>query len=98
MAELENWCIIRRVVPEAPHETFLTRCFNFRIKAWCKLKATENPPIYGSIVLTRLMELLGDSAAIRENSTSWQIDWFSVKKIDIGEFNSENFMKGLLEA
>lgn len=101
MAELEKiGRIIKRVVPEAPHETFLaldaSTGQNALVQAKEFLKIT---PLTG-IVLTKIDGTArgGVVLAIREElNIPVKLIGFGEKIDDIGEFNSENFMKGLLE-
>ena len=100
MAELEKiGRIIKRVVPEAPHETFLALDASTGQNALVQAKNFQNYPVTG-IVLTKIDGTArgGVVLAIREElNIPVKLIGFGEKIDDIGEFNSENFMKGLLE-
>ena len=101
MAELEKiGRIIRRVVPEAPHETFLALDASTGQNALVQAKEfSKITPVTG-IVLTKIDGTArgGVVLAIREElNIPVKLIGFGEKIDDIGEFNSENFMKGLLE-
>lgn len=101
MAELEKiGRIIKRVVPEAPHETFLALDASTGQNALVQAKEfSKITPVTG-IVLTKIDGTArgGVVLAIREElSIPVKLIGFGEKIDDIGEFNSENFMKGLLE-
>ena len=101
MAELEKiGRIIKRVVPEAPHETFLALDASTGQNALVQAKEfSKITPITG-IVLTKIDGTArgGVVLAIREElNIPVKLIGFGEKIYDIGEFNSENFMKGLLE-
>ena len=101
MAELEKiGRIIKRVVPEAPHETFLALDASTGQNALVQAKEfSKITPITG-IVLTKIDGTArgGVVLAIREElNIPVKLIGFGEKIDDIGEFNSENFMKGLLE-
>ena len=101
MAELEKiGRIIKRVVPEAPHETFLALDASTGQNALVQAKEfSKITPVTG-IVLTKIDGTArgGVVLAIREElNISVKLIGFGEKIDDIGEFNSENFMKGLLE-
>ena len=101
MAELEKiGRIIKRVVPEAPHETFLTLDASTGQNALVQAKEfSKITPVTG-IVLTKIDGTArgGVVLAIREElNIPVKLIGFGEKIDDIGEFNSENFMKGLLE-
>ena len=101
MAELEKiGRIIKRVVPEAPHETFLALDASTGQNALVQAKEfSKITPVTG-IVLTKIDGTArgGVVLAIREElNIPVQLIGFGEKIDDIGEFNSENFMKGLLE-
>ena len=101
MAELEKiGRIIKRVVPEAPHETFLALDASTGQNALVQAKAfSKITPVTG-IVLTKIDGTArgGVVLAIREElNIPVKLIGFGEKIDDIGEFNSENFMKGLLE-
>ena len=101
MAELEKiGRIIKRVVPEAPHETFLALDASTGQNALVQAKELSKiTPITG-IVLTKIDGTArgGVVLAIREElNIPVKLIGFGEKIDDIGEFNSENFMKGLLE-
>mgnify|MGYP000921363839 FL=1 len=101
MAELEKiGRIIKRVVPEAPHETFLALDASTGQNALVQAKEfSKITPVTG-IVLTKIDGTArgGVVLAIREElNIPVKLIGFGEKIYDIGEFNSENFMKGLLE-
>ena len=101
MAELEKiGRIIQRVVPEAPHETFLALDASTGQNALVQAKEfSKITPVTG-IVLTKIDGTArgGVVLAIREElNIPVKLIGFGEKIDDIGEFNSENFMKGLLE-
>ena len=101
MAELEKiGRIIKRVVPEAPHETFLALDASTGQNALVQAKEfSKITPVTG-IVLTKIDGTArgGVVLAIREElNIPVKLIGFGEKINDIGEFNSENFMKGLLE-
>lgn len=101
MAELEKiGRIIKRVLPEAPHETFLALDASTGQNALVQAKEfSKITPVTG-IVLTKIDGTArgGVVLAIREElDIPVKLIGFGEKIDDIGEFNSENFMKGLLE-
>ena len=101
MAELEKiGRIIKRVDPTAPHETFLALDASTGQNALVQAKEfSKITPITG-IVLTKIDGTArgGVVLAIREElDIPVKLIGFGEKIDDIGEFNSENFMKGLLE-
>ena len=101
MAELEKiGRIIKRVVPEAPHETFLALDASTGQNALVQAKEfSKITPVTG-IVLTKIDGTArgGVVLAIREElNIPVKLIGFGEKIDDIGEFNSENFMKGVLE-
>ena len=101
MAELEkNGRIIKRVVPEAPHETFLALDASTGQNALVQAKEFSKITPLTGIVLTKIDGTArgGVVLAIREElNIPVKLIGFGEKIDDIGEFNSENFMKGLLE-
>lgn len=101
MTELEKiGRIIKRVLPEAPHETFLALDASTGQNALVQAKEfSKITPVTG-IVLTKIDGTArgGVVLAIREElNIPVKLIGFGEKIDDIGEFNSENFMKGLLE-
>ena len=101
MAELEKiGRIIKRVVLEAPHETLLALDASTGQNALVQAKEVwKSAPLTG-IVLTKIDGTArgGVVLAIREElNIPVKLIGFGEKIDDIGEFNSENFMKGLLE-
>ena len=101
MAELEKiGRIIKRVNPEAPHETFLALDASTGQNALVQAKEfSKITPVTG-IVLTKIDGTArgGVVLAIRQElDIPVKLIGFGEKIDDIGEFNSENFMKGLLE-
>ncbi|HGK3017657.1 TPA: signal recognition particle-docking protein FtsY [Streptococcus pneumoniae] len=101
MAELEKISrIIKRVVPEAPHETFLALDASTGQNALVQAKEFSKITPLTGIVLTKIDGTArgGVVLAIREElNIPVKLIGFGEKIDDIGEFNSENFMKGLLE-
>ncbi|VSL15690.1 cell division protein FtsY [Streptococcus pneumoniae] len=101
MAELEKiGRIIKRVVPEAPHETFLALDASTGQNALVQAKEFSKITPSTGIVLTKIDGTArgGVVLAIREElNIPVKLIGFGEKIDDIGEFNSENFMKGLLE-
>lgn len=101
MAELEKiGRIIKRVVPEAPHETFLALDASTGQNALVQAKEFSKITPLTGIVLTKIDGTArgGVVLAIREElNIPVKLIGFGEKIDDIGAFNSENFMKGLLE-
>ena len=101
MAELEKiGRIIKRVVPEAPHETFLALDASTGQNALVQAKEFSKITPLTGMVLTKIEGTArgGVVLAIREElKIPGKLIGFGEKIDDIGEFNSENFMKGLLE-
>lgn len=101
MAELEKiGRIIKRVVPEAPHEAFLALDASTGQNALVQAKEFSKITPLTGIVLTKIDGTArgGVVLAIREElNIPVKLIGFGEKIDDIGEFNSENFMKGLLE-
>ena len=101
MAELEKiGRITKRVVPEAPHETFLALDASTGQNALVQAKEFSKITPLTGIVLTKIDGTArgGVVLAIREElNIPVKLIGFGEKIDDIGEFNSENFMKGLLE-
>ncbi len=101
MAELEKiGRIIKRVVPGAPHETFLALDASTGQNALVQAKEFSKITPLTGIVLTKIDGTArgGVVLAIREElNIPVKLIGFGEKIDDIGEFNSENFMKGLLE-
>lgn len=101
MAELEKiGRIIKRVVPEAPHETFLALDASTGQNALVQAKEFSKITPLTGIVLTKIDGTArgGVVLAIREElNIPVKLIGFGEKIDDIGEFNSENFMKGLLK-
>ena len=101
MAELEKiGRIIKRVVLEAPHETFLALDASTGQNALVQAKEFSKITPLTGIVLTKIDGTArgGVVLAIREElNIPVKLIGFGEKIDDIGEFNSENFMKGLLE-
>ena len=91
---------IKRVDPTAPHETFLALDASTGQNALVQAKEfSKITPITG-IVLTKIDGTArgGVVLAIREElDIPVKLIGFGEKIDDIGEFNSENFMRGLLE-
>ncbi|KXU00567.1 signal recognition particle-docking protein FtsY [Streptococcus mitis] len=101
MAELEKiGRIIKRVMPEAPHETFLALDASTGQNALVQAKEFSKITPLTGIVLTKIDGTArgGVVLAIREElNIPVKLIGFGEKIDDIGEFNSENFMKCLLE-
>ena len=101
MAELEKiGRIIKRVVPEAPHETFLALDASTGQNALVQAKEFSKITPLTGIVLTKIDGTArgGVVLAIREElNIPVKLIGFGEKIDDIGEFKSENFMKSLLE-
>ena len=101
MAELEKiGRIIKRVVPEAPHETLLALDASTGQNALVQAKEfSKITPVTG-IILTKIDGTArgGVVLAIREElDIPVKLIGFGEKIDDIGPFQSENFMRGLLE-
>ena len=101
MAELEKiGRIIKRVVPDAPHETLLALDASTGQNALVQAKEfSKITPVTG-IVLTKIDGTArgGVVLAIREElDIPVKLIVFGEKIDDIGPFHSENFMRGLLE-
>ena len=101
MAELEKiGRIIKRVVPDAPHETLLALDASTGQNALVQAKEfSKITPVTG-IVLTKIDGTArgGGVLAIREElDIPVKLIGFGEKIDDIGPFHSENFMRGLLE-
>lgn len=101
MAELEKiGRIIKRVDPAAPHETFLALDASTGQNALVQAKEfSKITPVTG-IVLTKIDGTArgGVVLAIRQElDIPVKLIGFGEKIDDIGEFNSENFMRCLLE-
>ena len=101
MAELEKiGRIIKRVVPEAPHETLLALDASTGQNALVQAKEFSKITAVTGIVLTKIDGTArgGVVLAIREElDIPVKLIGFGEKIDDIGPFNSENFMRGLLE-
>ena len=101
MAELEKiGRIIKRVVPEAPHETFLALDASTGQNALVQAKEFSKITPLTGIVLTKIDGTArgGVVLAIREElDIPVKLIGFGEKIDDIGPFHSENFMRGLLE-
>ena len=102
MAELEKiGRIIKRVVPEAPHETLLalddlnwSKCALDQAKEFSKIT-----PLHRSCLRLSWMVVprVGVVLAIRQElDIPVKLIGFGEKIDDIGEFHSEEFMQGLL--
>ena len=101
MSELEKiGRIIKRVVPDAPHETLLALDASTGQNALVQAKEfSKITPVTG-IVLTKIDGTArgGVVLAIREElDIPVKLIGFGEKIDDIGPFHSENFMRGLLE-
>ena len=100
MAELEKiGRIIKRVVPEAPHETFLALDASTGQNALVQAKEFSKITPLTGLVLTKLDGSAkgGVVLAIRQElDIPVKLIGFGEKIDDIGEFHSEEFMQGLL--
>ena len=100
MAELEKiGRIIKRVVPEAPHETLLALDASTGQNALSKAKEFSKITPLTGLVLTKLDGSAkgGVVLAIRQElDIPVKLIGFGEKIDDIGEFHSEEFMQGLL--
>ena len=100
MAELEKiGRIIKRVVPEAPHETLLALDASTGQNALSQAKEFSKITPLTGLVLTKLDGSAkgGVVLAIRQElDIPVQLIGFGEKIDDIGEFHSEEFMQGLL--
>lgn len=101
MAELEKiGRIIKRVVPEAPHETLLALDASTGQNALSQAKEFSKITPLTGLVLTKLDGTAkgGVVLAIREElDIPVKFIGFGEKIDDIGAFRSEDFMKGLLD-
>ncbi|MGT2936080.1 signal recognition particle-docking protein FtsY [Streptococcus caprae] len=101
MAELEKiGRIIKRVLPEAPHETLLALDASTGQNALVQAKEFSKITPLTGLVLTKLDGTAkgGIVLAIREElDIPVKFIGFGEKIDDIGQFNSEDFMRGLLE-
>ena len=100
MAELEKIArIIKRVVPEAPHETLLALDASTGQNALSQAKEFSKITPLTGLVLTKLDGSAkgGVVLAIRQElDIPVKLIGFGEKIDDIGEFHSEEFMQGLL--
>lgn len=100
MAELEKiGRIIKRVVPEAPHETLLALDASIGQNALSQAKEFSKITPLTGLVLTKLDGSAkgGVVLAIRQElDIPVKLIGFGEKIDDIGEFHSEEFMQGLL--
>ena len=100
MAELEKiGRIIKRVVPEAPHETLLALDASTGLNALSQAKEFSKITPLTGLVLTKLDGSAkgGVVLAIRQElDIPVKLIGFGEKIDDIGEFHSEEFMQGLL--
>ena len=101
MAELEKiGRIIKRVVPDAPHETLLALDASTGQNALVQAKEFSKITPGTGIVLTKIDGTArgGVVLAIREElDIPVKLIGFGEKIDDIGPFHAENFMRGLLE-
>lgn len=101
MAELEKiGRIIKRVVPDGPHETLLALDASTGQNALVQAKEFSKITPLTGLVLTKLDGSArgGVVLAIRQElDIPVKLIGFGEKIDDIGDFNSENFMRGLLE-
>lgn len=101
MAELEKiGRIIKRVVPDAPHETLLALDASTGQNALSQAKEFSKITPLTGLILTKIDGTAkgGVVLAIRQElDIPVKFIGFGEKIDDIGEFNSEDFMRGLLE-
>lgn len=101
MAELEKiGRIIKRVVPDAPHETLLALDASTGQNALSQAKEFSIITPLTGLILTKIDGTAkgGVVLAIRQElDIPVKFIGFGEKIDDIGEFNSEDFMRGLLE-
>lgn len=101
MKELEKiGRIIKRVVPEAPHETLLALDASTGQNALSQAKEFSKITPLTGLVLTKIDGTAkgGVVLAIRQElDIPVKLIGFGEKIDDIGSFNSKNFMRGLLE-
>ncbi|WP_303974546.1 signal recognition particle-docking protein FtsY [Streptococcus merionis] len=101
MAELEKiGRIIKRVLPEAPHETLLALDASTGQNALVQAKEFSKITPLTGLVLTKIDGTArgGVVLAIRQElDIPVKLIGFGEKIDDIGQFNSEDFMRGLLE-
>ena len=100
MAELEKiGRIIKRVVPEAPHETLLALDASTGQNALSQAKEFSKITPLTGLVLTKLDGSAKGGAVLairQELDIPVKLIGFGEKIDDIGEFHSEEFMQGLL--
>ena len=100
MAELEKiGRIIKRVVPEAPHETLLALDASTGQNALSQAKEFSKITPLTGLVLTKLDGSAKGSVVLairQELDIPVKLIGFGEKIDDIGEFHSEEFMQGLL--
>lgn len=101
MAELEKiGRIIKRVVPDAPHETLLALDASTGQNALSQAKEFSKITPLTGLILTKIDGTAkgGVVLAIRQElDIPVKFIGFGEKIDDIGQFNSEDFMRGLLE-
>lgn len=101
MAELEKMGrIIKRVLPDAPHETLLALDASTGQNALSQAKEFSKITPLTGLILTKIDGTAkgGVVLAIRQDlDIPVKFIGFGEKIDDIGEFHSEDFMKGLLE-
>lgn len=101
MAELEKMGrIIKRVIPDAPHETLLALDASTGQNALSQAKEFSKITPLTGLILTKIDGTAkgGVVLAIRQElDIPVKFIGFGEKVDDIGEFHSEDFMKGLLE-
>ncbi|RCW17681.1 signal recognition particle-docking protein FtsY [Streptococcus gallolyticus] len=101
MAELEKiGRIIKRVVPDAPHETLLALDASTGQNALSQAKEFSKMTPLTGLILTKIDGTAkgGVVLAIRQElDIPVKLIGFGEKIDDIGEFDSEDFMRGLLE-
>lgn len=101
MAELEKiGRIVKRVIPDAPHETLLTLDASTGQNALVQAKEFSKITPLTGLILTKIDGTAkgGVVLAIRQElAIPVKFIGFGEKIDDIGEFHSEDFMRGLLE-
>ena len=101
MAELEKiGRVVKRVIPDAPHETLLTLDASTGQNALVQAKEFSKITPLTGLILTKIDGTAkgGVVLAIRQElAIPVKFIGFGEKIDDIGEFHSEDFMRGLLE-
>lgn len=101
MAELEKiGRVVKRVIPDAPHETLLTLDASTGQNALVQAKEFSKITPLTGLILTKIDGTAkgGVVLAIRQElAIPVKFIGFGEKIDDIGAFHSEDFMRGLLE-